>query len=47
MLLHNSYVNVAIADILMHEKSLYDLLGRELRNWGRYRALKDLMHQPP
>ena len=40
MLLHSSYINAAIADILMHEEDLYDLTGQEYRNLGRYETLK-------
>ena len=32
MSLHNSYINVAIAVILMHRKSLYDLPGLICKN---------------
>ena len=28
MLLHSTYINVAIAHILLHRKSLYDLQGQ-------------------
>ena len=34
MLHHNSYINAAIADNLMHEEDLYDLIGQEYINLG-------------
>ena len=32
MLLHNSNINVAIANILLYQKSLYDLPGLKCKN---------------
>ena len=40
MLLHKSYINVAIANILLCSLSLYDLPGPKCKNWSRRVTLK-------
>ena len=40
MLLHKSYINVAIANILVYRKSLYDLPEPKYKNLGRRETLK-------
>ena len=36
VLLHNMYINVAIANILLYSKSLYDLPGLKYQKWPKF-----------
>ena len=40
MLLHKLYINVAIANILVYQKSLYDLPGPNCKNRGEREIVK-------
>ena len=42
MLLHNSNINVSIANILLYQKSFYNLSGPKFNNWSWFETLYDL-----
>ena len=38
MLLHKFYINVAIANVLLYQITLYNLPGRKFKNWGWHKT---------